>query len=325
MAKTTKKDLEAEVVIETLELVPVDSEKNALAKFVPFDEQLKALLSEVETMPEITDKASLAHAEGLSKRLRKYEIAVDKTRVASTKTVREMLENLKSHCDGMISTAAEKRKFIDDRINAEQIRLQQQALAEHNRRIQMLESNGWMLNGQFYTCGSNRILFDQVDAADEAQLHQWVELAQQETARIKAEREAEQKRLEEIEKREAALRAAEDEMEEFRAWKAAQAAQIPPPPPVVVEPPVPSFPEPSFAQERAEAVIPPPPPVVEHTEPALAELARLRNSSISHILSQPEAKVHWNMAIDHIHRIFTTSTEQLTKDQWAKVFLNHKR
>jgi hypothetical protein len=57
----------------------------------------------------------------------------------------------------------------------------------------------------------------------------------------------------------------------------------------------------------------------------LEQLAKLRNSSVSHILSQPEAKVFWNMAIDHVHAVFTTSTEQLTKVQWAEVFLRQKR
>jgi len=373
--KPTKAELEAEVAVEVLVLVPEDLEKNALAKYTPFDQQLQALIAEVESMPPITDKASLAHAEGLSKKLRKYEIAVDKTRIESTKPVRTMLENLKAHCDKMIKTAEGKREYVDGKINAEQIRLQKEAEAEQQRRIDLLTSNGWTMNGQFYTCGINRVLFDQIDTASEEQLNSWVAIGQAEIARVaqeKAEREAKERELAE---REAALKAQEAEMQEFLAWKAAKAAAVPAPAPIEQTPPQPipmvfpsEQPQPSphapLPQQNAPWLTPqtaPANPVVTTPAPqfnpvqapievpenipaaqfdnggqipafgneagnsALMELAKLRNSSVSHILSQPEAKVHWNMAIDHIHRIFTTSTEQLTKDQWAQVFLNHKR
>lgn len=250
----TKAELEAEVVVEAIEIIPVN-QQTALEKFVPFDEQLKALIAEVDSMPPITDKASLAHAEALSKRIRKFEIAVDKTRLASTKPIRDMLDSLKGHCDGMIKTAEGKRGTVDNAINAEAIRLQKEAEAEHLRRVTMIESAGWVLNGQFYTCGSHRFLFDQLDQADETQLHSWVETAQQEASRIAAEREAEQKRLEEIERREAALREQERELEEFRAWKASQQAAAAAPVvqiPLPIETPAPA-PVPTFEAERAAA------------------------------------------------------------------------
>jgi hypothetical protein len=178
--------------------------------------------------------------------------------------------------------------------------------------------------------------------------------------------EAEKQRLLEIEQREAALRAQEAEMAEFRAWKTAQAAaaQVQPEPiaaPVFEAPSgiqvgeiqvPPSAPaaglftaaevvkatenlaqagiapaQVSFEQERTEAATAPQfNPVQAPMEVSpLEHLAKYRSTTVSDVLSQPEAKVFWNMAIDHIHAVFTTSTEQLTKAQWAEVFLRHKR
>lgn len=260
----TKAELEAEVVVEAIEIIPVN-QQSALEKFVPFDEQLKSLIAEVDSMPPITDKVSLQNAEALSKKIRKFEIAVDKTRLASTKPIRDMLDSLKGHCDGMIKTAEGKRGTVDNAINAEAIRLQKEAEAEHLRRVTLLESNGWVLNGQFYTCGSHRFMFDELDLADETQLHRWVETAQQEISRIAAEREAERKRIEEIEKREAALRAQEAEYQEFLRWKESKTAVAAPAQAgggytPIIDTTSPNPPQDSATAEVEPAQLPPPPP-----------------------------------------------------------------
>jgi hypothetical protein len=236
-------------------------------------------------------------------------------------------------------------KGVSDKINAEEIRLQEQARAERERRTTLLYDAGWVLSGEWYRVGPHQIFFDQVEDATDVELAQWVKLG---TDWLESERlrvEAEKQRLVEIEQREAALRAQEAEMEEFRAWKAAQAAAAQVQPSVVESlPPPPAAglftaaevvkatenlaqagieaAQVSFEQERTEAA---PQPVQERELSPLEQLAKLRNSSVSHILSQPEAKVFWNMAIDHVHAVFTTSTEQLTKVQWAEVFLRQKR
>lgn len=236
MAKTlktkgpSKAELEAEIVVEAIEIVAVN-EASAIQKFVPFDQQLKSLIEEVETMPKITDKVSLQYAEALSKKLRKFEIAVDKTRLVSTKPVRDMLDSLKAHCDGMIKTSEDKRAFVDDQINAEAIRLQKEAEAEHIRRVGMLTEAGWTLVGQFYHCGPHSIMSDQIDICTEEQLNSWVA---QGSAWVESERQriaAEAQRRSELERKENELaerQAAMDaELEEFRRWKASQGAPAP--------------------------------------------------------------------------------------------------
>ena len=346
MAKKKAAVIVPEEVIQVTEMViiPKDTETQALALINPFAVKLDELKQTYGSI-EITDKTTLETAQkGLA-----YMVALrnqaEKHRLAIFRPVMKLNSDVKAVVDKFSEEVKVIEKGVSDKINAEEIRLQEQARAERQRRNQLLTESGWTLAGEWYRVGAHQIFFDQVEDATEVELAQWVKLG---TDFLESERvriEAEKQRLLEIEQREAALRAQEAEMAEFRAWKAAQekAAQVQPEPiaaPVFESPSgiqiaeVQVLPSPpaqvSFEQERTEAA---PKPVQERTahvqelapSSPLEQLAKFRNSSVSHILSQPEAKVFWNMAIDHVHAVFTTSTEQLTKVQWAEVFLRQKR
>jgi hypothetical protein len=337
MAKKKAAVIVPEEVIQVTEMViiPKDTETQALALIDPFAVKLDELKHTYGNI-EITDKTTLETAQkGLA-----YMVALrnqaEKHRLAIFRPVMKLNSDVKAVVDKFSEEVKVIEKGVSDKINAEEIRLQEQARAERQRRNQLLTDSGWTLAGEWYRVGPHQIFFDQVEDATEVELAQWVKLG---TDFLESERlrvEAEKQRLLEIEQREAALRAQEAEMAEFRAWKAAQAAAAQVQPTVVERvaeivhtPPTAgtlALPDQvSFEQERTAHVQElAPSPNIAPSSP-LEQLARFRNSSVSHILSQPEAKVFWNMAIDHVHAVFTTSTEQLTKVQWAEVFLRQKR
>lgn len=314
--KANKAQLEAEVEVKALVLIPADAEANAIKAFVPFDEQLKALITECESLPPITDKASLEQAESLSKRIRKYEIAVEKTRLESVRPINEVLKNLKAHCDGMVSQAEAKRKELDDKINAEQIRLQEEARQEHLRREKYLSEFGWKLVGEFYSVGAHRIPFDMVDTATTEQLEKWAQMGAAVLEEERIRKEQEEARLREIEQREAALRAQEAELAEFRAWKAAQAAAAAPQQaPTPTPEPVAEAPQPItktlFDQPATEPAKPAMQPSKEFvSEPApkqttvtsIDQLAQMRSTTVEFLKSTPEFRVFYNIGITEAAR-----------------------
>lgn len=358
--KTTKAEIEAEAVIQTLVLLPENASQSALSKFTPFDEQLKNLLLEADSLPEITDKLTLKKVVDTSKNLRRFEISIDKTRIASTEPIREILSDLKFHCDGLIAQSESKRKTLDDKINAEEKRLQEQAKKEHIRRVELLTTNGWAMTGQFYACGVYRIMFDEVDAADEVKLAEWVKTGQEFLAAEAARVEAEAARLKEIQDREAALKKQEDEYQEFLAWKAIKSgvtnpepvapppaliqSELPPPPPPVAPqqelgfewtPQSPAM-NPANSSFNAPVNVPannpvythapaaPSPVTPEHKSPQTEkELAEFRGVSISDLRKQPEAKIYWNMAIDNV--LLRFQAESHTKVEWTEIFRNMLR
>jgi hypothetical protein len=316
--KATKAQLEAEVEVKALVLIPADAEANAIKAFVPFDEQLKALITECESLPPITDKSSLEQAENLSKKIRKYEIAVEKTRLESVRPINEVLKNLKAHCDGMVSQAEAKRKELDDKINAEQIRLQEEARQEHLRREKYLSEFGWKLVGEFYSVGAHRVPFDMVDTATAEQLEKWAQMGAAVLEEERIRKEQEEARLREIEQREAALRAQEAEMAEFRAWKAAQAAAAAPqqeptptPTPETVAETHQPITKTLFDQPAAEPAKPAMQPSKEFvSEPApkqttvtsIDQLAQMRSTTVEFLKSTPEFRVFYNIGITEAAR-----------------------
>jgi len=343
MAKKKAAVIVPDEVIQVTEMViiPKDTETQALALIDPFAVKLEELKQTYGNI-EITDKSTLETAQkGLA-----YMVALrnqaEKHRLAIFRPVMKLNSDVKAVVDKFSEEVKFIEKGVSDKINAEEIRLQEAARIERQRRTQLLTDSGWTLAGEWYRVGTNQIFFDQLEDATEVELAQWVKLGTDwlESERVRVE--AEKARLIEIEQREAALRAQEAELAEFRAWKAAQekAAQttvveraaenlIEPPTAGTVQQPQPtqerSQPaQVTFTEERAAAVQELPAPSTAPSSP-LEQLARYRNATVSDVLSQPEAKVFWNMAVDHIHAIFTTSAEPLTKAQWAEVFLRQKR
>ena len=353
MAKKKVAVIVPDEVIQVTEMViiPKDTETQALALIDPFAVKLEELKQTYGNI-EITDKSTLETAQkGLA-----YMVALrnqaEKHRLAIFRPVMKLNSDVKAVVDKFSEEVKFIEKGVSDKINAEEIRLQEAARIERQRRTQLLTDSGWTLAGEWYRVGTNQIFFDQLEDATEVELAQWVKLGTDwlESERVRVE--AEKARLIEIEQREAALRAQEAELAEFRAWKAAQekaqadesiitapvfespsGIQIAE---VQVSPSIPaqerSQPaQVTFTEERAAAVQELPTlsaatasPITATSSP-LEQLARYRNATVSEVLSQPEAKVFWNMAVDHIHAIFTTSAEPLTKAQWAEVFLRQKR
>lgn len=216
--------VEEETLITFTEpVLPTDTKEKALVKLSPLQVMLNDLKQEAAVI-QITDKASLERATDLVARIKKFETGADKARVKLFEPVRALLSEAKDHVDGLIAEAAQSRISVESKVNAESIRIQKEAEAEHLRRVNLLESAGWVLAGQFYVSGFNRIMFDLIDDADEAQLNLWVSQGQQEQRRVAADREAELQKQRELEERERRLAAQEAELAEFRAWKAAQTA-----------------------------------------------------------------------------------------------------
>lgn len=228
MAKTVKPVASDEdvITVEAVEIIPKKNEAQALALVDPFNTMLEQLKEKYGSV-EITDKASLEYAQGGISTMTKLRNQVEKRRLEIFRPVLELQKNVKAKVDQFVLDVKEIEQPIRDKINAEELRLQEQARAEHIRRVNALQESGWTLVGQFYTCGVHRILFDQIDTADDEQLGKWVEIGQQELARVAAEEAARRLREAEIAAREEALRQQEAEMEEFRRWKAAQAAAQP--------------------------------------------------------------------------------------------------
>jgi hypothetical protein len=240
MAKRIKSfavEPEETLITFTEPVLPTDTKEKALVKLSPLQVMLNDLKQEAAVI-QITDKASLERAIDLVARIKKFETGADKARVKLFEPVRALLSEAKDHVDGLIAEAAQSRISVESKVNAESIRIQKEAEAEHLRRVNLLESAGWVLAGQFYVSGFNRIMFDLIDDADEAQLNLWVSQGHQEQQRVAADREAELQKQRELEERERRLVAHEAELAEFRAWKAAQTAAkqddsepLPPAPP----------------------------------------------------------------------------------------------
>lgn len=207
------------------ELVPVNTEANALIIVTPLENQLIALESEAD-MVVITDKASYENAILVCNKLKKYSSGANKTRLAFTAPVRSMLDTIKSRVDGWIDRSNSKLKIVEDKVNAEAIKIAAAAKAERIRRMDLLHANGWSIAGEFYICGGNRIMLEQIDTATEQSLALWVFQGEQEKARLAAEQLAQDTKTAELEAREAALRLSEYDMAEFQKWKALQNATV---------------------------------------------------------------------------------------------------
>lgn len=341
MAKSVKPVASDEdvITVEAVEIIPKKNEAQALALVDPFNTMLEQLKEQYGAV-EITDKASLAFAQAGISTMTKLRNQVEKRRLEIFRPVMELQKNVKSKVDQFVLDVKAIEQPIRDKINAEELRLQEEARAEHIRRVTELQESGWTLVGQFYTCGVHRILFDQIDTATPEQLAEWVEVGQKELARVAAEKAAQDAKAAELAAREAALKQQEAELEEFRRWKAAQeaAAQIAPAPiqqtppqPIPTDIPAPA-PQPNlWGGENAPAanigtVVSQTTPSGEYSAAipeSLKELATLRGQAISYLMSSPEFKVYWNMAIDNVLLRFTN--ESHTKAEWVEIFNRLKK
>lgn len=225
MAKKTATPAAAEdevITVEAIEIIPAATETKALALVDPFEKKLTELREQYSSI-EITDKASLDKAQEGVKTMTALRSQVEKRRLEIFRPVLDLQKNVKAKVDKFIEEVKTIEQPIRDKINAEELRLQEEARKEHLRRVGLLEAAGFAMVGQFYTCGVHRILFDQVDAATPEQIEEWVAAGQAHT-KAEAERKAKEEAEAEARRKEAA------EWEEFQRWKAAQAAAAQPAP-----------------------------------------------------------------------------------------------
>lgn len=336
------------ITVEAIEIIPAATETKALALVDPFEKKLAELREQYSNV-EITDKASLDKAQEGVKTMTALRNQVEKRRLEIFRPVLDLQKNVKAKVDKFIEEVKTIEQPIRDKINAEELRLQEEARKEHLRRVGLLEAAGFAMVGQFYTCGVHRILFDQVDAATPEQIDEWVAAGQAHT-KAEAERKAKEEAEAEARRKDAA------EWEEFQRWKAAQAAAAQPAPAPVelapVEPgtTIPLFGAPAPIQQglRPGESLPPLSPSREWATPTNTpqapsfadqlsaqsaqttgtpetedQLAAFRKSSISFLRTQPEARVYYNQAIDDVLRRFQSETH--TKAEWVDIFKMMKR
>jgi len=351
MAKAKKEESEDVITVTAIEIIPAETENKTLSLVDEFESKLTELREQYANVV-IADKASLQHAQLGVKTMTRLQNQAEKWRLEVVRPVNALLTNFKAKVDKFKLDVEEIKKPILDKINAEEIRLREQAKAEENRRVKLLTESGWTLVGQSYRVGPHNILFDSLTEASEDQLNQWVAMG---NAWIESERQriaAEQERLREIEIREAALKAQEAEMEEFRRWKAAQAGNAPAQEtiqvasehPIPVEqaqisfederPPVRTWtpqnqekPEsvenatqaPSFAEQVDDQAAQNTPAPIETEE----QLAVFRKASISWMRTQPEARIYYNQGLNDFLRRF--EAESHTKAEWVEILKSMKR
>lgn len=328
----SKKVDDDNIITITAELIPVDTEQKSLATISPLESQLVALKSEATTV-QITDKASLDRANDLVSRIKKFETGANKTRLEYTKPARELLDKLKSTVDSWISEASVARVQVENKINAEQIRIQKEAEQKRLERVKILQDSGWVIVDGFYACGPHRIMFEQLETADDNLVALWQQQGQQEAA-IKAELEAKEKaRLEEIERREAQLRKDEAEMEEFRAWKAEQERLKLPVTPVDL-PPVnneaptaplwageaPQAPAIQFGGFPEQAT----PPSFPPQQPAF-QIPELQNVSIPDSEQDYINTISFNQGIDAVINHFMSTPNKYEKQAWVNLWNELKK
>lgn len=342
------------ITVEAIEIIPAATETKALALVDPFEKKLAELREQYSNV-EITDKASLDKAQEGVKTMTALRNQVEKRRLEIFRPVLDLQKNVKAKVDKFIDEVKTIEQPIRDKINAEELRLQEEARKEHLRRVGLLEAAGFAMVGQFYTCGVHRILFDQVDAATPEQIDEWVAAGQAHT-KAEAERKAKEEAEAEARRQEAA------EWEEFQRWKAAQAAAAQPQAPAVVvrieqvlnndlaplpeqtsapEPVQPGTTIPLFEVPQAPVFTPAAPQSAIKPSPSFAaqltaqsaqttgtpetedQLAVFRKATISFLRTQPESRIYYNQAIDDILRRFQVETH--TKAEWVEIFKMMKR
>lgn len=222
MAKTVKPAATAEsedvVTVTAVEIIPKANEQQALELINPFKAMLVTLKEQYGNV-QITDKASLELAQKGVATMTKLRNQVEKRRLEIFRPVLDLQKKVKAETDAFQEEVKLIEQPIRDTINAEELRLQAEAQAEHLKRVGSLQESGWTLVGQFYTCGTHRILFDQIDTADEEQVSKWVEIGQAELARV-----AEEERLRKL--RESELAAKEAELKRQESELAAKLARL---------------------------------------------------------------------------------------------------
>jgi hypothetical protein len=319
MAKTTAKQDDDNLITITTELIPVDTEKKSLETISPLESQLIALKTEAQSIV-INDKMSLDRALDLVVRINRFEKGADKVRLEYTKPARDLLASLKSKVDAWIADASIVRIEIQNKINAEEIKIQKEAEEKRLARVKLLQDSGWVILDGFYVCGPHRIMFDQLETADNNLLNLWVEQGRQE-AELKAKRLAEENaRLAQIEAREAALKQSEAEMQEFLAWKASKNAE-----PAVSAVNTPSA-EWNLPTEFAPTIQPPFTPIAQ-TSPEFIPTPVF----IVENVSVPESEedfiniISYNQGIDAVIAHFNNTENKYTKPQWSELWEELKK
>ena len=161
------------ITVEAIDIVPAETETKALALVDPFEAKLNELREQYGNI-EIKDKSSLELAQTGVRTMTALRNQIDKRRLEIFRPVIKLQSDVKAKVDQFIIDVKAIEQPIRDKINAEELRQQEEARKEHLRRINLLTESGWTLAGQFYVCGPHRIMFDLVDAANEEHLAEWV-------------------------------------------------------------------------------------------------------------------------------------------------------
>lgn len=320
MAKKAKEvELDEEVQIAEVVVLTDETAETALSSINPYRAVIQQIAAECASI-EITDRTSLEMAQVAVRRLVKLRTGIDKRRLEMVRPMIDFQKRFKAECDAMVSEIEGIETPIKTKINAEEIRLQEAAKAEHIRRVTLIETAGWVLAGQFYQCGMSRILFDQVDQADEQQLMEWVDIGDAERDRLAAIAVAEQQRVEamvrqaqELSEREAALTAKLARLEDLERQEAARNEPVLPPADLFADSGIPNV---------------APPIVVWGTPPAHAinihapVQLRAAPDPAPEVVTHPAFRLGYNAAIDDILEQFTT--QSMDKPLWIGLFRSMK-
>jgi hypothetical protein len=329
--------LETEQILE-VQLIAPDQEKRAIEIFEPLQTEL-ARFREQFVNVTVHDAESLEYAKKGKREMVATRNRFDKQRVEMFRPVDALKKMFKEKTDAFADETKKIESELDAKIDKFELEQQRKAAAEHIRRIELLQTSGWVMAGQFYHAGVNRIIFDEIDTASDEKLAEWVRLGKQHQIEQQAKAEADRLLKIELEKREAELAERERKLAErerelglIQSAPVNQAAQVTPP----MAPAAANVTElfPGFAPEPVA------PPVPEqqhvHVEPDAGEIVRMetaeftteaeisqyRNMSISELRAQPEYRIYrqigYNEAIDAVALAMEVEQEKISRADWIK-------
>ena len=202
---------------EVIELLPSEKEKQVLALVDPFEIALSQMAEQAKQFETVTSE-NIEDAKRFVKQVKVLPGRADKKRLEIFRPINDLMKTVKSKTDAFADRTQKLIQPISDRIEAEQLRIEQEKHARHVERTRSLVESGWTLMGQMYHCGVNVIGFEQIDNATDEVFAEYIRIGKQfqESERIRlAEIERRERELEERERRikeaEARLFASEEE------------------------------------------------------------------------------------------------------------------
>lgn len=271
---------------EVIELLPSEKEKQVLSLVDPFETALSQMAQQAKQFETVTPE-NIDDAKRFVKQVKVLPGRADKKRLEIFRPINELMKTVKSKTDAFADRTQKLIQPITERIEAEQLRIEQEKHERHVQRTLELVESGWTLMGQMYHCGVNVIGFEQIDNSTDEVFAEYVRIGKQ-------FQESERIRLAEIERRERELEERERRIKEAESRLFPESDELfPEPPPVVFSEPV------------------------EHTDAAQVELKPNQIES--------EFNIGWNAALDACVLAMQTETERKPKNHWIDKFNNLKK